>query len=473
MIHTAMPAHLTAPPDTGHEAINQTTWTDRIAKRTAAHLATREIPIARPFIAASSLLGLIGLLASAYLGYVGLTASKVVGCDGGLFNCDHVLTSRWSTVMGIPVSLPAVALYTVVLTAISSLTSSVARRRQIAASVLWCSAVAAAGAAAWFVSLQVFSIGHFCPYCLVVHACGVLLVGLLFWQRPATSSPLRRLVPLGMIASGCLVAVQALSPASDTFRIETYDPALAPIELDPLSDGRSIPDVAELARVWIPDALQSLATSATGISALLFHSVLNDAPNVATRLVPVSGGRQHLDAHKWPVWGKVDAKYMVVEMFDYTCSPCRNTHVALCEAKVTLGNDLSVLTLPVPLHRYCNDAATSSAPERADACEIARLAISVWLADPTQFTAYHDWLFAQTRTAAEARLHAESLVGRERLAEQLRKGTASKYIAKNVLLYKEAGSGTVPKIIMPTTTVVGEVTSGNTIAEMVRQQLGQ
>lgn len=452
------------------------TWKDQSPSRIASHSTNQALSVPRSFVAASSILGLIGLLASGYLAYVGLTASKVVGCDGGLFNCDHVLTSRWSTVMGIPVSLPAVALYAVVLSAIANLRSSVARRRQIAASVLWFSAVAAAGAAAWFVSLQVFSIGRFCPYCLVVHACGVLLVGLLLWQRPAAWFALKRVVPLGLLASGCLVAVQVLSPAPETFRIETYDPAVMPTELDPLSDGLLNAQPGELfdaPTAFLANPLWSLIGVVAAPQASTQSRSASDKPAVASRLVPVPGGRQQLDAHKWPVWGKVDAKYMVVEMFDYTCSHCRNTHVALCEAKATLGNDLSVLTLPVPLHRDCNDAATSSAPERADAYEIARLAISVWLADPTEFTAYHDWLFAQTRTAAEARVQAESLVGRERLAAQLNRETASKYIAKNVLLYKEAGSGTVPKIIMPSTTVVGEVTSGNTIANMVRQQLGQ
>ncbi|MDA9859459.1 vitamin K epoxide reductase family protein, partial [Rubripirellula sp.] len=143
MIYTTMSSYLTATQHAGHEASNQTTWKDKIPSRSASHSTTQASSIPRYFVAASSILGTIGLLASGYLGYVGLTASKVVGCDGGLFNCDHVLTSRWSTVMGIPVSLPAVALYAVVLSAIANLTSSVARRRQIAASVLWFSAVAA------------------------------------------------------------------------------------------------------------------------------------------------------------------------------------------------------------------------------------------------------------------------------------------------------------------------------------------
>jgi hypothetical protein len=40
-----------------------------------------------------------------------------------------------------------------------------------------------------------------------------------------------------------------------------------------------------------------------------------------------------------------------------------------------------------------------------------------------------------------------------------------------IALYKEAGRGTVPKMIFPTTTVVGEISSGTTIANMVREKL--
>ena len=164
---------------------------------------------------------------------------------------------------------------------------------------------------------------------------------------------------------------------------------------------------------------------------------------------------------------------MLVEMFDYTCEHCRNTHKSLRQAMPLLNDDLAVLALPVPLHRDCNDAATNSSPERADACEIARLAISVWLVDPSKFTAYHDWLFEEKRSAGQARLYAESLVDRELLAAEIANGTASKFISKNVLLYKDAGAGVVPKISFPATTVVGEIGSAARVADLVRQQFAK
>ncbi|SMP73853.1 Thioredoxin [Neorhodopirellula lusitana] len=419
---------------------------------------------ANKFVVGSSALSFLALGVSGYLAYIGLTESKVVGCDGGIFNCEHVLNSRWSQVFGIPVSIPAIGLYAIVIGALVSLRHGTDNPQRFAWITLSVLSTAAAVSAAWFVGLQVFSIGHFCPYCLVVHSCGVLLAAAVAWNRPRGSFSFMNSCVIGIALSGSLIAMQAFGPVPETFEIETHDPSVVPMEFDPLDD-----DV--------------LFESPLGMSALSWFSlvgvvmadeaVTTDQPALGPRLVPVSGGKRQLDACKWPVWGNVDARYLIVEMFDYTCEHCRNTHQSIKAAAPLLNNDLAVLAMPVPLHRDCNDAATNSSPEGADACEIARLAISVWLVDANKFTAYHDWLFEQKRSAVEARIHADTLVDREELAAELAKGTASKYIAKNVLLYKDAGAGTVPKISFPTTTVVGEIGSAASVADLVRQQFGQ
>ena len=57
------------------------------------------------------------LASSCYLAWASLTSSAVAGCDGGsVFDCSHVLHSRWSNVMSIPVSIPAIAIHITVLT---------------------------------------------------------------------------------------------------------------------------------------------------------------------------------------------------------------------------------------------------------------------------------------------------------------------------------------------------------------------
>ena len=420
--------------------------------------------VSTKFFAGSFLLAAIAISVSGYLAYVGLTESKVAGCDGGLFNCDHVLTSRWSQVLGIPVSIPAIGLYAIVIGALVVVRRGTALVSRTAWMTLSVMSIAAAASAVWFVGLQVFSIGHFCPYCLIVHSCGILLAATVAWNCPLDLFSVSNSSVIGIALSGSLIAMQAFGPVPETFEIEKHDTPVVPMEFDPLND-------------------DALFESPLGMSALSWFSLVGvvmadgvetpDEAVVAPRLVPVSGGRRTLNARMWPVWGDVEAKYLIVEMFDYTCDHCRNTHQSIKAASPLLGNDLAVLALPVPLHQSCNDAAKNNSPEGADACEIARLAISVWLVDANQFTPFHDWLFEQKRSAAEARMHAETLVDRDALAAELAKGTASKYIEKNVVLYKDAGAGTVPKISFPTTTVVGEIGSANSVADLVSQQFGQ
>lgn len=193
-----------------------------------------------------------------------------------------------------------------------------------------------------------------------------------------------------------------------------------------------------------------------------------DQKSKQDRLVPILN--HQLRISQWPVYGSTDSQLVVVKMFDYTCSHCRSTHQAIVSAKRN-GLDLAVVALPVPLHRACNDAAKNSDPSRSKTCDIARYAVAVWLTDRTKFNAYHDWLFEVERNAAEARAKAIELVGQPALDAQIAKGTPAKYISKHVTLYKQAGSGTLPKLVFPTTTVVGEVSSGTTITNLVRSNL--
>ena len=113
--------------------------------------------------------------------------------------------------------------------------------------------------------------------------------------------------------------------------------------------------------------------------------------------------------------------------------------------------------------------------EHAEACELARIAVAVWRSKPSAFTQFHNWMFdgGRTRTATEARRYGEQLVGRERLAQELAKPYAAQYIAKHIELYNRMGAGAVPKLLFPRATMVGEVSSPQTLCGMIERELGQ
>jgi protein-disulfide isomerase len=193
------------------------------------------------------------------------------------------------------------------------------------------------------------------------------------------------------------------------------------------------------------------------------------APAKNRRIITVAGGQIALDIRHWPLLGKPDAKYVFVEMFDYTCPYCRATHQAVRGAMEHFGDDLAILALPVPLDAACNRAVGYTAPEHAEACEIAKIAVAVWRVSRKQFAPFHSWLFdpSYRRTAAEARQHAAELVGETALQQELALPHAANYIAKHVELYERVGSGSLPKVLLPNSTVSGSVESAPTLIDMI------
>lgn len=129
--------------------------------------------------------------------------------------------------------------------------------------------------------------------------------------------------------------------------------------------------------------------------------------------------------------------------------------------------------LPVPLDRSCNPHARNSGGPHAEACALAKLAIAVWHLDPTQFAEFHHWLLTTPPNQTAARTYAAKLVGEEQLMKELSSETPSAYVAKNVELYRRAGAGTIPKMLFPKTTSVGEITSTDNLKSLVRQHVIQ
>ena len=192
--------------------------------------------------------------------------------------------------------------------------------------------------------------------------------------------------------------------------------------------------------------------------------------NLAT--INLAKGRTSLNVRHWPAIGNPNAKYVFVEMFDYTCPHCRNTHKAIHGAMEKYGDDLAIICLPVPLDGKCNNRFPINNGKHHEACEVARIAIGVWRCKPSKFQQFHEWMFASpvARTAVAARAEGEKLVGKEKLTAELGKPYASQYIASHVKLYQGAGSGAVPKLMFPRKNVKGEVSSSTTLINMIAEQ---
>ncbi len=169
---------------------------------------------------AARLLAAAAAAISTYLGWASATqGGHVAGCspEAG-FDCAAALASRWSLWFGLPVGLPASIVYLSLLGALlcvgSRADSNVRRRAWRVALPL---AALAAGAAVWFIGLQIFALQSFCWYCLLVHGAGLALAALVVWvarqERSSASAmapSVARLAAVGLSGVALLIGGQLL-----------------------------------------------------------------------------------------------------------------------------------------------------------------------------------------------------------------------------------------------------------------------
>lgn len=450
---------------------------------------------------------LVAILASGYLGWIAVTSSKIVGCGGGrIFNCGHVISSRWSLWLGIPVSLLAIGLYAGLAGALTVGASSRVsfRTRQIGWNAVTVLAITAGLAAIWFLSLQIFVLNHLCTYCLVAHACGLIASVVVVRVNPTGHVAASALAMTGL---SLLIGGQLLGIQPETFKIEKYElPANSPEVFEfeaPIANpklennsGSSPAGLNNLVSsifnsaifqaaqvlVLMPQANQQQSSAQQNPKQSDLASATTDTANqqektasqpVTRRMVSINGGTIQLDVGQWPIVGSQKAKYVFVEMFDYACPHCRRTHAAIKQASQLLGGDLAVVVLPIPLNAACNPAIFVTHPKFNESCEIAKLSVAVWRVAPEKFSDFHDWMLSTERcpSFAEAKSKADEMVDSKRLDAEIGSTLPAQYIAKTVELYKRAGSGNVPKLIFPSTSIIGELTSGERLVEIIKQQI--
>lgn len=353
---------------------------------------------------------------SAYLTWISLTGKTAFGCTGQS-GCDEVLHGSWARWMGVPVAAVGLLVYTT-LAAMSWVIGAPRAPRGLPAILIFLVTLAA-GAGIWFFVVQYFILGQFCVYCSCVHACGLMLAGILAYHRaagppanasegslkgegsqsPAASKPFALpAVALGLLGVAGLMLGQIVAPASniveldsdqigrdfeqvDLTEIETplegESSTLSPAAAD---DARAVPhlaakppiqDVIATARetqtsseLAVPDEpnqatndeLPSKTASDTPSDASL-EDLLNSLDEmVLPKQLVFFGGRLKLQTDQHPIIGPVDAEQTVVEFFDYTCKGCRKLHRILKESKHEFPESVSFLLLPTPLHPDCNPA---------------------------------------------------------------------------------------------------------------------
>ena len=131
----------------------------------------------------------VAIAGAGYLAWASLHHGPVAGC-GTESGCDKVLHSRWAYWLDMPVSVPALLVYLALLGATVLLQKRPAPddERGSWAAIIALSVIVA-GAALWFVGLQVFVIKAFCKFCMTAHACGFTAALLCLKHIPMAQDP--------------------------------------------------------------------------------------------------------------------------------------------------------------------------------------------------------------------------------------------------------------------------------------------
>lgn len=176
-------------------------------------------PASRTVHALRIVVALLGVALSGFLLFESLTATALPGCGVGS-GCEQVLGSGWSRWLGVPVALPALALWVVALIA------AIARQRGL----LILASLVLGGAAVWFVYVQVVRLGAICPYCIAAHALaiGVLFLAVVGVERVplkqlAAALPILLVLIVGQVAFPTRVAShRVLTHAGIEVRVSEY-----------------------------------------------------------------------------------------------------------------------------------------------------------------------------------------------------------------------------------------------------------
>ncbi len=233
----------------------------------------------------------IGL--SGYLTFQALTSSPVLGC-GAKGGCNQVLSSQWSHLFTIPISIFGLFIYTTLLINIQLSSFKNGKGAFFAVTLSLCILFSAF----WFIALQAFTIHSYCLFCCLTHLsaslAAILTLFITFRHRREQSSFFSAAIA-ALALIGITVAAQTFGPQKESSEALSLDNTDKAVLIAPYRAHSSAP----------------LKLSYTGGS----HYMPDGALQEITLGNQVSG--------KEPVF--------LAYLFDWTCDHCRVLHNRLHE----------------------------------------------------------------------------------------------------------------------------------------------
>jgi uncharacterized membrane protein len=391
-------------------------------------------------------LSTLALALSAYLSWHDLMGGTVIGCGVGS-SCDQVLNSRWSSIGGIfPVSGLAAGVYLAML--ISSLfigPATEAPVRRLAWSAMLVIVGSAAGSAVWFTIVQKWIIGAFCGYCMATHVTGLLLAALVIWRAPMQ------------------------------FDYDSID----------VTQKNSAP-VQKVSSVAPPRLIGPLPAIGLALVGLALAGILAACQVFITPPAVYLGGESQdnlpaVDPNVVPMIGSPDAPYIVTLLFDYKCPHCQKLYFMLDEVVRRYDGKLAFALRPAPLDSQCNPYIPKTVEQYKDSCELVKVGLVVWLAEPEAFGAFERWMFSfesgdrwRPRSLDAAKAKAIELVGREKFDAARADPWIDRFLQASIRIYGrtiQTGKGGIPKLVYDSRWVFPEPYSADDLISILHNSL--
>ena len=264
------------------------------------------------------LLGIsLALLVSSFLVWRSFEGSSIPGCGPGA-GCNEVLSSKWSTLFGLPIALFGASIYGSVILAV------ILGKRPSNDFAISFGGTLILGGALWFFMVQAVLLRNWCPWCCAAHACASVGTISLFLARRSPKINLLKPVPfaLGLVFVIGLALIQSFAPTRDRMVSKQLNDIVS-----------SSPD-------------------ASGTDGTL----------------SIHGGQFLIDSREFPLIGVPNAENRWVAVSDFTCPYCQDLHLGLKELVSKHGQRLAVVVLP------------GSRDE--EATNVHRLMLTLWHSDP-------------------------------------------------------------------------------------------
>ena len=335
-----------------------------------------------------------------------------------------------------------------------------------------------AGAALWFVGLQVFVIKAFCKFCMTAHACGFAAALLCLKNIPLAADPdtpmwtagsgkrgVPRQAVLSLVLIG-LAGVAVLAGGQILFQKQRNV-----VKGLPVAGARAITTAAS------PSSASTNLSASGGPSA--DQPASPNARLIAPRTLSLYSNQFLIRFDDVPMIGSPDSPHIIVYLFDYTCSHCRAVHPILVQACQQFSNQLGVVCLPMSLSPQCNPfipRVTSHATPNS--CEYARLGLAVWRAKPEAQRQFDEWMFATVKPPPleQARDYAAQLVGEDKLKSALADPWIQQQILTDCRLHHAnwlaVDSSAMPQIIMGDAVSSGPLNSVGHLVILLNRYLG-